>query len=50
MREKLTALIQDAVWGCSKYWASVIADHLIENGVTINDGEIDFDYNAEVQP
>lgn len=33
-REKLIALIQAAVNGCSTYWAGLIADHLIANGVT----------------
>ena len=35
MREKLIELIQSAVGGCATYWASLIADHLIANGVTI---------------
>ena len=35
MREKLTVLIQSAVGGCATYWAGLIADHLIANGVTI---------------
>ena len=35
MREKLIVLIQSAVGGCSTYWASLIADKLIANGVTI---------------
>lgn len=48
MREKLIELIQSAVGGCSKYWAGLIADHLISNGVTIRKREeIDFDYEAE---
>lgn len=34
MEEKLTELIQSAVGGCATYWAGVIADHLIANGVT----------------
>ena len=33
-REKLIELIQGAVGGCSRYWAGLIADHLIANGVT----------------
>ena len=33
-REKLIALIQAAVNGCSTYWAGLIADHLLANGVT----------------
>ena len=35
MREKLIKIIQDSVGGCSRYWAGVIADGLIANGVTI---------------
>ena len=34
-REKLIELIQSAVGGCAEYWAMVIADHLIANGVTV---------------
>ena len=33
-REKLIKLIQGAVGGCATYWAGLIADHLISNGVT----------------
>ena len=33
-REKLIALIQAAVNGCSTYWAGLIADYLLANGVT----------------
>lgn len=35
MRDSLVELIVDAVGGCSTYWAKCIADHLIENGVTV---------------
>lgn len=35
MREKLIDLIQSAVNGCATYWAGLIADHLIANGVTV---------------
>ena len=35
MREKLIELIQSAVNGCATYWAGLIADYLIANGVTI---------------
>lgn len=35
MKEKLIELIQSAVDGCATYWARLIADHLIANGVTI---------------
>ena len=33
-REKMIALIQAAVNGCSTYWAGLIADYLLANGVT----------------
>lgn len=32
-REKMIELIQEAVDGCAKYWASLIADKLIAAGV-----------------
>ena len=35
VREKLITIIQDSVGGCSRYWASVIAEGLIANRVTI---------------
>ena len=34
-REKLIELIQNAVDGCAKHWAEVIADHLLANGVIV---------------
>ena len=34
-RDKLIELIKESVGGCATYWASLIADHLIANGVTI---------------
>ena len=37
MREKLIELIQEAVGGCSTYWAGLISDNLIANGVTIQE-------------
>ena len=36
-REKLIELIQSAVGGCAEYWAMVIADHLIDSGVTVQE-------------
>lgn len=36
-REKLIELIQSAVGGCATYWAGLIADHLIANGVTLRE-------------
>lgn len=35
MRDKLIDLIQNAVDGCSSYWAGLIADHLIAHGVMV---------------
>lgn len=35
MRDKLSEIIQSAVGGCAKYWADVIADHLLANGVIV---------------
>lgn len=37
MREKLITLIQTAVNGCSSYWARMIADYLIANGVVVRE-------------
>ena len=33
LRERLIKFIMNAVGGCSRYWAGVIADGLMENGV-----------------
>ena len=33
-RNRLIELIQSAVGGCARNWAEVIADHLLNNGVT----------------
>jgi hypothetical protein len=35
MKEKLIGIIQNAVGGCTAYWASLIADALIENGLLV---------------
>lgn len=35
MRDRLIELIQNAVNGCARHWAEIIADHLISKGVTI---------------
>jgi hypothetical protein len=35
MRDRLVELIQNAVDGCANYWAELIADRLIENGVVV---------------
>ena len=35
MRERLATMVQDAVGGCARHWAEIIADHLIENGVIL---------------
>ena len=34
-RERLIELIQNAVDGCARHWAEVIADHLLANGVIV---------------
>lgn len=39
LREKLIAMIQEAVGGCARHWAELIADHLIANVVTVADGK-----------
>ena len=35
MRERLVELIQNAVGGCARHWAEIIADHLLANGVIV---------------
>jgi hypothetical protein len=35
MREKLITLIQNAVGDCARYWASLIADKLLSEGVIV---------------
>lgn len=35
MRDKLSNMIQDAVDGCAKNWADIIADHLLSEGVIV---------------
>lgn len=35
MRDKLSNMIQSAVGGCAKYWADVIADKLLAEGVIV---------------
>lgn len=34
-QEKLAALIKEAAFPISRWWAEIIADHLIDNGVTV---------------
>lgn len=34
-RERLIEIIRDSVNACDSYWASIIADGLIENGVVL---------------
>ena len=50
MREKLIELLKNTpdVW-MSETASGMLADHLIAHGVTIQDREIDFDYEAEVE-
>ena len=35
MREKLIEMIQHSVGGCARYWAEIIADGLLANGVIV---------------
>ena len=46
-RDKLIELIQEAVGGTSSYWAGLIADHLLKNGVVLKTGTPieDFDWS-----
>lgn len=37
VREKLVEIIQNSVGGCARNWAEVIADGLIDNGVTVQE-------------
>ena len=39
VKEKLITMIQNAVGGCARNWAEVIADHLLANGVTVQEGK-----------
>ena len=39
MRDRLIELIQDAVNGCARNWAEIIADHLLANGVIVLQAE-----------
>lgn len=34
-KERLVELIINSVDGCAKYWAEIIADHLLSNGVIV---------------
>lgn len=36
-RNKLIDLIQNAVGGCARHWAEIIADYLLANGVEIKE-------------
>lgn len=36
MRNRLIIIIQEAVHGCSRYWAGVIADKLLSSDVIIS--------------
>ena len=51
MREKLIELLEEAEGLVNNDEPSLeqIADYLIAHGVTIQDREIDFDYEAEVE-
>ena len=37
IKEKLVNIIQNSVGGCGEFWAEVIADGLIANGVTVQE-------------
>ena len=39
-QERLVELIVDAVGGCAKHWAEIIADHLLANGVIVPPFEV----------
>lgn len=34
-RDRLIELIQNAVNGCARHWAEIIADYLLANGVIV---------------
>ncbi len=36
-RDRLIELIQNAVNGCARHWAEIIADYLLANGVTVQE-------------
>lgn len=40
VREKLVKIIQNSVGGCARYWAEVIADGLIANGVIVIENDL----------
>lgn len=35
-KEKLTMLVMEAVGGCARHWAEIIANHLLANGVSLH--------------
>ena len=47
MKNHLSNLIQNAVGGCAKYWADLIADKLIAEGVIIPEKVTDKDFTFE---
>lgn len=47
MKDKLSNLIQNAVGGCAKYWADLIADKLIAEGVIVPNKVTDKDFTFE---
>lgn len=47
-RDRIDAMIQDAVSDCYPYWSIVIADHLIAGGVVVREkGEWVYDHWCE---
>lgn len=47
MKNKLSDMIQNAVGGCAKYWADVIADKLLSEGVIVPNKVTDKDFTFE---
>ena len=47
MKDKLSNMIQNAVGGCAKYWADVIAGKLLSEGVIVPHKVTDKDFTFE---
>jgi hypothetical protein len=48
MKDKLSDMIQNAVGGCAKYWADVIADKLLSEGVSVPQKATDGETNKSI--
>lgn len=48
MKDKLSDMIQNAVGGCAKYWADVIADKLLSEGVSVPQKATDRETNKNI--